>query len=80
MINEDKDFITVYTKTGETIDAELVSKFTIEGFGEYVIYKIDDMYYGARYEVDGDTTKLITDLTDFEKDAMNEAFSKLEVE
>ena len=32
------------------------------------------------YEVQGENTKLITDLSDTEKNAMNEVFSKLEVE
>ncbi len=75
----DKDFITINLESGEQKDAELISKFSIEGFGDYVIYKLDGKMYGAKYEVDGDKTNLITDLSEIEKDALYEVFTSLEV-
>ena len=76
----DKDFITINLESGEQKEAELISKFSVEGFGDYVIYKLDDKMYGAKYEVDGDKTILITDLSEIEKDALYEVFTSLEVE
>ncbi len=75
----EKDYITINTDDGNTLQAELVSKFELTGLGEYVIYKVDDEFYGAKYEVDGDKTNLITDLTEQEEEALNEIFSHLEV-
>ncbi len=74
------DYITINTKDGKKENAELVSKFAINGLGEYVIYKIDNQYYGAKYKIDGESTLLITDLTEKEKDFLNETFTQLEVE
>lgn len=76
----ERDFITINLESGEQKEAELISKFTIEGFGDYVIYKLDNKMYGAKYEVDGDKTNLITDLSDVEKDALYEVFISLGVE
>lgn len=76
----ERDFITINLESGEQKEAELISKFTIEGFGDYVIYKLDNKMYGAKYEVDGDKTNLITDLSDVEKDALYEVFIGLGVE
>ena len=36
-MNKDGDFITINLESGDQKEAELVSKFKIEGFGEYVI-------------------------------------------
>ncbi len=77
-MNKD-DIITVNTDNG-SVDAELISRFSIEGMGDYVLYRIDDQVFGAKFEVDGDNTKLITDLSDIEKNAINEVYSSLEVE
>jgi len=74
-----KDFVTINTKDGEK-NAELVSRFEIENIGDFVIYKLDDKYYGAKYKFDGQNTSLITDLTDEEKKILNEIFIKLGVE
>lgn len=79
MNNKDSDFITLNTENGER-EAELISRFTIEGLGEYVIYRLDNEFYGAKYEIDGEKTNLITDLNEIEKHALNEVFSSLEVE
>ena len=73
------DFITINTIDGAKKNAELVTKFEIQGLGEYVIYKLDGTLYGAKYKFDGTNTRLITDLTDSEKTILNEMLYKLEV-
>ena len=73
------DFITINTSDGIKKNAELASRFEIPGLGEYVIYKLDGKFYGARYIVDGNNTKLITDLTDKEKEILNDTFIQLGV-
>ncbi len=75
----DGDYITINTKDGIKKEAELVSKFEIENLGQYVIYKLDDKLYGAKYYIEDDTTKLITNLSDEEKEILNEVVQKLEV-
>ncbi len=77
---KDYDFITITNIDGVKKNAELVTKFEIQGLGEYVIYKLDGVLYGAKYKFDGINTKLITDLTDTEKNVLNEMLHKLEVE
>lgn len=76
--NNDYDFITINTMDSAKKNAELVSKFEIQGLGEYVIYKLDGELYGAKYKFDGINTKLITELTDNEKNILNEMVNKLE--
>ena len=78
--NNNGDFITINTKDGIKKNAELVSKFDIQGLGEYVIYKLDNKFYGAKYKLDGENTTLVTDLTDCEKKVLNDVFIQLEVE
>lgn len=73
------DYITINTKDGMKRKAELVSKFEIEQLGEYIIYKLDGKYYGAKYYFDGNDTNLITDLCDAEKKVINEIFMQLGV-
>lgn len=80
MDNRDGDFITINTESGEKKEAEIISRFTMEGYGDYVIYKLNNEFFGAKYKIDGDNTSLITDLSDLEKEALNEVFSSLEVE
>ena len=75
-MNDNKDYITINTTDGKK-QAELVSTFELPNMGEYVIYILDDKYYGAKYKVEGDNTTLITDLTDTEKQALNEVFKQL---
>ncbi len=70
-INND-DYITITTTDGFRKNAELVMKFEIQGLGEYVIYKLDGIIYGAKYQFDGTKTKLISDLTEREKNIINE--------
>lgn len=76
---KDYDFITINTIDGAKTKAELVTKFEIQGLGEYVIYKLDGAFYGAKYKFDGTNTRLITNLTDNEKNILNEMLYKLEV-
>ena len=78
MIDMDSDFVTVNTENGKK-EAELVSKFKIPNLGDYVIYKLDGEFYGAKYKIDEDNTTLITDLTEKEQQALNEVFQQLEV-
>ena len=80
MDNRDGDFITINTESGEKKEAEIISRFTMEGYGDYVIYKLNNEFFGAKYKIDGNNTSLITDLSDLEKEALNEVFSSLEVE
>lgn len=80
MLENNNDYIVINTKDGVKKNAELVSKFEIQGLGEYVIYKLDGKIYGAKYKLDGKNTILITDLNDTEKKALNDAFAQLEVE
>ncbi len=76
---DDYDFITINTMDGTKKTAELVTKFEVQGLGEYVIYKLDGVLYGAKYKFDGTNTRLTTDLTDNEKSILNEILYKLEV-
>ncbi|MBQ6323977.1 MAG: hypothetical protein IJI22_03995 [Bacilli bacterium] len=80
MIKNDGDYITIITDNGIKKTAELINKFEIQGLGEYIIYKLDNAFYGAKYEFDGENTKLITDLTDNEKASLNEMFKQMGVE
>lgn len=75
-----RDLITINTKDGKEKIAELVAKFEALGVGEYVIYKLDGELYGAKYEFDGSKTNLITDLSDNEKQMLNEMLHRLELE
>ena len=76
MVN-DGDFITIHTKDGTEKKAELVAKFEIKGLGEYVIYTLEGKNYGAKYKFDGENTILDTNLSDNEKQALNELYSQL---
>ena len=80
MLNDNDDVITINTKDGTKEIAELVSKFDIQGLGKYIIYKLDNKFYGAKCSFDGENTILITDLTDNEKEALNEVFLQSGVE
>ena len=75
---QDGDYIIINTKDGLKKKAELVSRFNIVGLGDYIIYRLENEYYGAKYKIDGDNTTLITDLSEVEKEALNEMFSKIE--
>ena len=76
-MSEEKKYITIILDSGEEKKAELVYNINIKGYGDYIIYLLDDEMYGAKYENDGDGTKLITDLSDEEKDLLNKAFESM---
>lgn len=73
-----KDFIMIDTNDGNSIQAELVTKYSVQGLGDYVIYKIDGEYYGAKYNQDGDNTSLITDLNDKEIKILDSILESIE--
>ncbi len=75
----EKDYITINTTRGKR-RAELVSRFEIDNLGKYVIYKLNGEFYGAKYEINGEDTILIPDLTRKEQEAINDVFMQLEVE
>lgn len=76
-MNKDDRFMKLSTKDGEKM-AEIIYTINIENMGDYVIYKVDDEFYGAKYKYNGEDTDLITDLSDEEKEALNKAFEKME--
>ena len=79
MSQDNNDFITITTTNGIKKNAELIIKYEIKGLGEYVIYKLEGNLYGAKYQFDGKNTKLITNLTEQEKNIINEMINNLEV-
>lgn len=79
MSQDNNDFITITTTNGIKKNAELIIKYEVKGLGEYVIYKLEGNLYGAKYQFDGKNTKLITSLTEQEKNIINEMINNLEV-
>lgn len=79
MSQDNNDFITITTTNGIKKNAELIIKYEVKGLGEYVIYKLEGNLYGAKYQFDGKNTKLITNLTEQEKNITNEMINNLEV-
>ena len=77
MNKEEKEYIVINTKDGIKKPAELITKFKIEGFGDYVIYKLEDEYYATKYEFDGQKTNLNNNLSDYEQKVLNEIFNRL---
>lgn len=73
-----KDFIMVDTSDGKKAEAELVCKYSIQNLGNYVIYKIDGEYYGAKYEQNEDNISLITDLNDKEIKILDSILESIE--
>lgn len=78
-MEHERDYIEITTNDGNRIKAELVSKFDLENVCSYVIYKIDNEYYGAKYLVNGEETILVTDLTEEEKALVNSYAAELGV-
>ena len=64
---------------GTTEEVEIVRSFKLENLNQddYVIYKNNNKYYGAKYIENNGNTDLITDLSDMEKNALSEIFDKL---
>ena len=79
MSQDNNDFITITTTNGIKKNAELIIKYEVKGLGEYVIYKLEGNLYGAKYQFDGKNTKLITNLTEQEKNIIKEMINNLEV-
>lgn len=79
MSQDNNDFVTITTTNGIKKNAELIIKYEVKGLGEYVIYKLEGNLYGAKYQFDGKNTKLITNLTEQEKNIINEMINNLEV-
>ena len=77
MNKEEIEYIVINTTDGIKKQAQLISKFTMEGFGDYVIYKLEDEYYAAKYEFDGQKTNLNNNLSDYEQKVLNEIFNRL---
>ncbi len=76
----DGDYITITNKDGSTVEAEIYSKFEIENLGKYILYKINDEMFGAKYIVKDNNTVLNTDLSEEEKKTINELFQSMEVQ
>lgn len=74
------DIITLNKIDGTTEKVEIVICFKLENISknnDYVFYKSNNKYFGARYiEKDGNTN-LITDLSNEEKVALSNIFDKL---
>lgn len=67
----------VITKGNQELEANIIFTFDIEkNNSQYIVYEIDNKYYGAKYINKDDNAELITDLTDEEKKVINELFLK----
>jgi len=77
-LEKEKVLLQLITDEGEK-EAEIISFINIENLGDYIIYRVDKDFYGAKYELDGDDANLITDLSDKEKEALNEVFERMEI-
>lgn len=72
------DTMTLNKNDGTTETVEIVMTFKLDKFNndDYVIYKSNDKYFGARYLEKDENTDLITDLSDDEKKALSDIFDK----
>lgn len=69
------------TNSGEKKQVDIIATFKIERYdGDYVIYKLDNEYYGAKYKNKDNSSELITDLSDEEKKIINEFYIKFQKE
>ena len=69
------NILTLNKKDGTTCEVEIVMTFNLENYvDDYVIYKLDNEYYGAKYYDDGVKTSLVTNLSMEEQQALNNAF------
>ena len=63
---------------GSTKEVELVVKFKLDKFNDdYILYKLNDEYYAAKYVEEGENTRLITSLSDIEKKALTRVYDLL---
>lgn len=72
------NIMTLNKEDGATCDVEIVMTFKLENhIDDYIIYKLDNEYYGAKYYDDGMKTSLETDLSNEEKEALNNVFKSV---
>lgn len=72
------NIMTLNKKDGTTCEVEIVMTFNLENYvGDYVIYKLDNEYYGAKYYDDGVKTSLVTELSIEEQQALNNVFESV---
>lgn len=73
------DKMIVTNKDGTTEEIEIVATFKILELGDsdYVIYKNDSKYFGAKYVENDNVVELNTILSQDEQKALNEVFKKL---
>lgn len=73
------DTMTLIKEDGTTEEVEIVMTFKIEKYkkNDYVIYKSNDKYFGARFVEKDGNTELNTDLSDVEKGEIAKIFMKL---
>lgn len=63
---------------GKKEEIEIVTTFKIDKFNkDYIIYKSNNKYYAARYYEKNNNIDLDTELTDEEKQSLEEVFEKL---
>lgn len=73
--------MNLITRDGEEKQAEIIVSFKIEGYnGDYVIYKIGNDYFGAKYKNMNNSSELITDLSIQEKILINNFYSVFQKE
>lgn len=73
------DKMTLNKSDGTTEEVEIVMTFKLENFNndDYVIYKNNEKFFGAKFFEKEGNTELITDLSDEEKEAVSNLFNKL---
>ena len=74
------DIIKLKKADGTTEEVEIVMTFVLEKFNnnDYVIYKDkDNQHYGAKYVENDGNISLDTDLTEEEKEALTNIYTKL---
>ena len=76
------DTMTLNKEDGTIEEIEIVITFKLENFNndDYVIYKTNNEFFGAKYIEKSGNTELITDLSDEEKKSLSEIFEKLRKE
>jgi len=69
------NFMILNNKDGNTCEVEIVIIFNLENCDDdYVIYKLENEYYGAKYYDKDEKTYLITELSIEEQETLNNVF------
>lgn len=69
------------TKDGQKKPVEIIVSFKVDEFdSEYVIYKVDNEFYGAKYINKDNCAELITNLNNKEKKIINDFYLKFKKE